>query len=64
MEISLNGELQLVHATSIALLIQEVTPQAPFVIAVNGDFVPKPEYEITPINPGDKEDIVVPVFGG
>lgn len=36
----------------------------PFSVAINGEFVPRSQYDETPVNPGDAVDIVSPVGGG
>lgn len=36
----------------------------PFAIAINGEFIPRSQYDCTPLNNGDELDIVSPVGGG
>lgn len=64
MKISLNGAIIETSARTVSELLAEQQTQKPFVVAVNGDFLPKPEYPQTSLKENDKLDIVVPVFGG
>ena len=62
----LNGECQTVsHAKSLQQLLAEHTglPEK-YAIAVNGCFIPRPEYLTTIIEHGDEIELLVPMQGG
>jgi sulfur carrier protein len=66
--ISINDELQqypgplplkeLLHTFSAA------NPEAAFAVAINGEFVPRTQYDTVTVKDGDALDIVSPVGGG
>ena len=64
MNISLNGESFEFHGQTVAELIAAQMPPAPFAVAVNTRFVPKPQYSGHLLQAGDQVDIVRPVVGG
>lgn len=50
-----------------ATLAQAITllqPTPPFAAAVNLQFVPKARYDQTPLQTGDRVEIILPVTGG
>ena len=66
MQLLVNGEPTiLIGGDTVAALIQQLGYRGEgFAVAVNGDFVPRADYEQTPLNAGDSLDIVAPVVGG
>ncbi len=64
MNISLNGESAEFHGQTVADLIAAHTPQQPFAVAVNTEFVPKGRYAEHLLQAGDQVDIVRPIVGG
>lgn len=64
MNLSLNGETFEFKGQTVADLIAQTTPQKPFAVAVNTQFVAKGAYAETVLNENDKVDIVRPVVGG
>lgn len=64
MNISLNGESRAFSGRTVADLLAETAPPAPFAVAVNTAFVPKGAYAETVLAEGDAVDIVRPVVGG
>ena len=54
----------LIHwASAQTEVTQKNTPPA-FAVAINGEFVPRSEYDATLLQEGDALDIVTPVGGG
>ena len=49
---------------TLAALLQQIAPPAPFAVARNGDFVPRTTYTDCTLTPGDEIDIVHPASGG
>ena len=64
MNISINGESFITEQTILEQVISEFGATPPFAIAVNGDFVPKSNYQEFTVSEGDLVDIVSPIFGG
>ena len=64
MNISINGESFITEQTVLEQIINEFGATPPFAIAVNGDFVPKSNYQEFTVSEGDLVDIVSPIFGG
>ena len=65
MNILINNEPHnLSSVQTMADLIAQIQPEAPFAVAVNTVFVPKSAYENTTLKDGDKVEIVRPVAGG
>ncbi len=66
-EIQLNEHrLNLAPSTPLleALALGKVDLAQPFAVAINGEFVPKSQYEVTQLKNGDQLDVVSPVGGG
>lgn len=65
-KITLNGENKTFEAPLNLYDVLEQTDMIGMLIAIaqNGTFVPKSEYETTPINAGDMIEIVAPMQGG
>ena len=60
-----NGEEKNVQAESLNELLVEVDAQLnKAAIAINGDFVPRSDYDSTSINNGDNVELLVPMQGG
>lgn len=64
MNIILNGEPAELKGSTVADLIAQTTPQKPFAVAVNTEFVAKGAYADTVLKENDKVDVVRPVVGG
>lgn len=64
MHITLNGEAAVFSGRTLADLIEQQAPQAPFAVAVNTCFVPKSAYGQTELRENDAVEIVRPVVGG
>ena len=64
MDILINNEPHNLSVQTMADLIAQIQPEAPFAVAVNTVFVPKSAYENTTLKDGDKVEIVRPVAGG
>lgn len=66
--ISINDELQQFPKPPVLReLLQSFSatnPDAAFAVAVNGEFVPRTQYEAVVLTDGDALDIVSPVGGG
>lgn len=63
--VSLNNEaIQVVDGTLLANLLAEQPPTGAFAVAINGEFVPRSQYDATQLLDGDQVDIVSPVGGG
>jgi sulfur carrier protein len=63
-EISVNGEAQTTHAASLAELVAELELTGRVATARNGDFVPERARAETPLERGDRIEIVSPRHGG
>jgi sulfur carrier protein len=65
MSITVNGEEKDLTATTIAALIESLGYQSGSVaIACNEAFVPRGKYAETPVQSGDRIEIVSPMQGG
>jgi sulfur carrier protein len=49
---------------TLAALLSRLSPAVPFAVACNAEIVPRASYELCPIQPGDRIDIVHPAAGG
>lgn len=49
---------------ALALLLDENPVQRAFAVALNGQFVGKADYSNTPVNAGDRIDLLFPIQGG
>ena len=65
LDITLNGQpLQLPAGATLAVAAQASGVQPPFAAAVNLQFVPRTQYPHTPLQAGDKVELISPVTGG
>ncbi len=64
MQVIINLEPFQTSAKHLQELISEITPKPPFGIAKNGTFIPKSVYGETPVQDGDKIEVISPVTGG
>lgn len=64
MNININGEVVSTSSDCLSDIIAQYGAKAPFAVAINGEFVAKPNYVKTQVNPDDLIDIVSPIFGG
>ena len=65
MSVLVNGQLRALPASStLAALFLALSPQGPFAVAHNGEFVPRTGYAECCLNHGDIIDIVNPTVGG
>ena len=65
MRIEVNGEPQEFGARSLAEAVAELgLAEAVVATALNGEFVPRGERAGTPLNEGDRIEIVAPMKGG
>jgi sulfur carrier protein len=52
------------ESPTLAVLLSQLAPAAPFAVACNAEVVPRGCYELFRIQPGDRVDIVDPAAGG
>ena len=64
MNITLNGEARRTEAATLADLLAEQGLDGKVATARNGDFVPAGLRATTPINDGDRIEVVAPMQGG
>lgn len=65
MFVIVNGETHpLPEPRTLTALLSSLSPQAPFAVAHNEEFVSRVDYEACRISPGDRIDIVHPTAGG
>lgn len=64
MNIMLNGQNSVFEGKTLADLVAQQQPAAPFAIALNTAFVAKSLYAETVLQEGDKVEMVCPVVGG
>lgn len=49
---------------TLADAVAALQAKPPYAAAVNMQFVPNTRYQDTPLNPGDRIDVIAPVTGG
>ncbi len=65
MRVTINGEAADLSADTLEAALGELDlAEAVVATAVNGDFVPTGRRAATPLNPGDRIEIVAPMQGG
>ena len=65
MNISLNGQTIETQATTLAALLEEQQiDRGGVACALNGDFVPRTQYDNTPNTAGSKVEVLSPMQGG
>jgi len=65
MFVIVNGQTYpLPEPQTLAALLSQLSPAAPFAVACNAEVVPRGSYEQRRIRPGDRIDIVHPTAGG
>ncbi|MDM3872422.1 sulfur carrier protein ThiS [Porticoccus sp. W117] len=65
MKISINGESrQFAEDIPLVELLSQYGAVEPYVVAVNTEFVPKPNYGQVALKDGDLIDVVQPLQGG
>ena len=65
MFVIVNGETHpLPEARTLASLLISLSPQTPFAVAHNEEFVSRGDYDLRRISSGDRIDIVHPTAGG
>jgi hypothetical protein len=65
MSVIVNGEVQaLPEPPTLAALLLQLAPSAPFAVARNEEFVPRSDYSECRIQSGDRIEIVHPSVGG
>jgi sulfur carrier protein len=65
MFVIVNGETRpLPEPPTLTALLISLSPQAPFAVAHNEEFVSRGDYEACRMSPGDRIDIVHPTAGG
>lgn len=63
--ISLNGDRHPLDApVRLETLLEGLGYSGSFAVAVNREFVPRPSYGTTTIQPGDEIDVIAPMQGG
>lgn len=55
---------ELAEGATLAQAVAASQVPPPFAAAVNRQFVPKTQYDQTPLNEGDQIDLIAPVVGG
>jgi thiamine biosynthesis protein ThiS len=65
MFVIVNGETRpLPEPRTLTALLISLSPQTPFAVAHNEEFVSRGDYEACRISPGDRIDIIRPTAGG
>jgi sulfur carrier protein len=65
MFVIVNGEKRpLPEPRTLTALLISLSPQTPFAVAHNEEFISRGDYEACRISPGDRIDIVHPTAGG
>ena len=65
MRVIVNGESREIASKSVAALLSELEYQGThFAVALNYDVVPRNRWSKTPLNAGDKIEIIAPRQGG
>jgi sulfur carrier protein len=65
MFVIVNGQTHpLPEPQTLAALLSQLSPAAPFAVARNAEVIPRGTYEECHIEPGDRIDIVHPAAGG
>ncbi len=65
MFVIVNGETRpLPEPQTLAALLISLSPQTPFAVAHNEEFVPRRDYHSRGISSGDRIDIIRPTAGG
>lgn len=57
-------EHELHDGATLADAIGALQPRAPFAAAINMAFVPRTLYNDTPLNAGDRIELIAPITGG
>jgi sulfur carrier protein len=65
MFVIVNGETRpLPEPRTLTALLISLSPKNPFAVALNEEFIPRGDYPVCRISPGDRIDIVHPTAGG
>lgn len=64
MRLQINGEPFETQSAQLTEVLKTWGAEPPFAIALNQQFVPKTQYPVTTLQPGDRLDIVRPISGG
>jgi len=65
MSLIVNGKPEpLPEPPVLSALLQRLSLQPPFALARNGEFVPRDQYAVCGLYPGDEIEIVHPAAGG
>lgn len=62
--VTVNGQPQHICDAALASLLQQFAFKPPFALAINGQFVPQPQYQDYQLQPGDCVDVLSPISGG
>ena len=57
-------EHDLHDGATLADAVAALQPRAPFAAAINMVFVPRTHYNDTPLNAGDRIELIAPITGG
>lgn len=57
-------EHELPEGATLADAVAALQPRRPFAAAINMTFVPKTKYTDTPLNAGDRIELIAPITGG
>ncbi len=57
-------EHELPEGATLADAVAALQPRAPFAAAINMMFVPRMQYNNTPLNAGDRIELIAPITGG
>ncbi len=57
-------EHELPEGATLADAVAALQPRTPFAAAINMTFVPKTKYTDTPLNAGDRIELIAPITGG
>lgn len=64
MRCNINGKLYLAQSTLLADILNDWGAKAPFVVAINHQFIPSEKHATTSVNENDNIDILSPIQGG
>ena len=63
-KLTINAQTRQTQCRLISEVLTEFDAKPPFAVALNGEFVPRGDYQRQTVKEGDQIDIVAPIFGG
>lgn len=65
MKITINGQhFELANSANLTQALHQFAAKEPFVVAVNGQFIPRSQCDTCLINEGDSIELLSPIQGG